>query len=119
MKINIKLKAEKTVQRNLRVPISLNQQMDDTATLAAELGADYHATLIATIQQFNTEFDARLREMKAKGESATSSGTILGSESIPDPVEQPPSLTVNAASTNPRTDTPSVIVANGPDPETT
>ena len=83
MKLQLKPKAEATVQRNLRVPISLNKQMNDTAALANELSVDYHATLLAALEQFNTEFDARLREMKAKGESATASGIIPGTESIP------------------------------------
>ena len=56
--------------------------MNDTAALADELGVDYHATLLAALEQFNSEFDARLREMKAKGQSATTAGI----ESIPAPV---------------------------------
>jgi hypothetical protein len=101
VKINIKPKAERTVQRNLRLPISLNQQMDNTTALADELGIDYHATLIAAIEQFNIELDARLREMKDKGNGATSSGIIPGSESLPAPVAEYPPAIINAASTNP------------------
>jgi hypothetical protein len=86
MKINVKTKTPKTVQRNLRVPVALNQQMDDISKLADELGADYHGTLLGIIEQFNSEFGAKLREMKAKGESYTNSGINAGSESIPAPV---------------------------------
>jgi hypothetical protein len=100
MKINIKPKAEPTVQRNLRVPISLNKQMNETTALADELGVDYHATLLAALEQFNIEFDARLREMKAKGERPTTSGITAGSESIPAPVEQHSQTANNIASTS-------------------
>ncbi|HTW89781.1 MAG TPA: hypothetical protein VMD75_17415 [Candidatus Binataceae bacterium] len=89
MKITIKSKAESTVQRNLRVPVSLNKQMNDTSALADQLGADYHATLIAAITQFDSEFRARLLEMKSNGERATTSGITAGSASLPGPVEQP------------------------------
>jgi hypothetical protein len=92
MKLQLKPKAEATVQRNLRVPISLNKQMNDTAALANELSVDYHATLLAALEQFNTEFDARLREMKAKGERPTTSGITAGSESLPGLVEPHPSI---------------------------
>jgi hypothetical protein len=85
LKLNIKTKAEQTVQRNLRMPASLNNQMNDTSKLADQLGIDYHATLLSIVEQFNTEFDARLREMKAKGERPTASGITAGSESIPGP----------------------------------
>jgi hypothetical protein len=87
MKLTVKTKAQKTVQRNLRVPLTLNQQMDETSKLADELGADYHATLIGVIEQFDLEFNAKLREMKTKGESYTSPGITPGSESIPESVE--------------------------------
>ena len=90
MKINVKPKTQKTVQRNLRVSVALNQQMDETSKLADELGADYHATLVSIVEQFDTEFNAKLREMKAKGETYTNSGITAGSESIPEPVLQPP-----------------------------
>jgi hypothetical protein len=98
MKINIKPKAEPTIQRNLRMPISLNKQINDTSALADELNVDYHATLLAAIEQFNTEFDARLREMKTKGEHDTRSGIIPGSESIPTPVAQQPPTSSKTAS---------------------
>jgi hypothetical protein len=97
MKINIKPKAEKTVQRNLRVPVSLNEQMNATTSLADELNVDYHATLLAAIEQFNTEFDLRLREMKAKGERPTSSGM----ESLPGAVSQEHSNNTNFGITAP------------------
>ena len=97
MKITIKSKAESTVQRNLRVPVSLNKQMNDTSTLADQLGADYHATLIAAITQFDSEFRARLLEMKANGERAITSGITAGSASLPDPVEQPSLPATNGA----------------------
>ena len=101
MKLNIKPKAERTIQRNLRLPISLNQQIDNTIALADELGIDYHATLVAAIEQFNIELDARLREMKDKGNGATSSGIISGSESLPSPVAQHSAAITNGTSTNP------------------
>jgi hypothetical protein len=78
MKLNIRTKVEPTVQRKLRFSVSLNKQMNDTTELADELGVDYHATLIAAVEQFNTELNARLREMKAKGERPTTSGTTNG-----------------------------------------
>ena len=93
MKINVKPKTQKTVQRNLRVSIALNQQMDETSKLADELGADYHATLVSIVEQFDTEFNAKLREMKAKGETYTSPGINVGSESVPEPVSQHPADT--------------------------
>jgi hypothetical protein len=105
MKLNIKPKAEQTIQRNLRMPVSLNNQMNDTSKLADELGVDYHATLISTIEQFNTEFNARLREMKGKGQSPTSAGI----ESIPEPVSQ-------HAKQAPESSTKSTA-GNGADPE--
>src|SRR5689334_25087418 len=106
MKINVKTKAQKTVQRNLRISLALNQQMDETSKLADELGADYHATLVSIVEQFDTEFNAKLHEMKAKGETYTSPGINVGSESVPEPVSQypadtsksfPKSTTVNGA----------------------
>jgi len=101
VKINMKPKAERTIQRNLRLPISLNKQMDNTTALADEFGIDYHATLVAAIEQFNIELDARLREMKDRGNGATSSGIISGSESLPVPVAQHSAAIINTASTNP------------------
>jgi hypothetical protein len=82
MKITIKPKAEQTKQRNLRVPISLDEQMDETTKLADAVGADYHATLLTAIEEFNTAFHAQLLEMKAKGQRATKAGR----NSIPPPV---------------------------------
>jgi hypothetical protein len=98
MKINIKAKAEPTVQRNLRLPLSLNKQMSDTSTLAQELGIDYYATLLGALEQFNSEFDARLREMKLKDEGSTPRGIIAGRESLPAPAAQKSSVSSNAAS---------------------
>lgn len=89
MKFPIKAKAEKTVQRNLRVALSINEQMNQTAALADEVGVDYHSTLVAALQQFDADLRARLLEMKAQGQRATSSGIIPGSDSLPDPVEHP------------------------------
>jgi hypothetical protein len=109
MKINVKTKAQKTVQRNLRVSVALNQQMDETSKLADELGADYHATLVSIIEQFDTEFNAKLREMKAKGETYTNSGITAGSESIPEPVSQ-------HSAEHPKSFTKSTI-SNGAEPE--
>ena len=109
MKINVKTKAQKTVQRNLRVSVALNHQMDETSKLADELGADYHATLVSIIEQFDTEFNARLREMKVKGETYTNSGITAGSESIPEPVSQ-------HSAEHPKASTKSTTV-NGAEPE--
>ena len=78
MRLNIKSKAEPTIQRNLRLPFSFNQQMNATAALADELGVDYHATLLAALEQFNSEFDARLHEMKGEPKNPTNSGINSG-----------------------------------------
>ena len=109
MKINVKTKAQKTVQRNLRVSVALNQQMDETSKLADELGADYHATLVSIVEQFDTEFNTKLHEMKAKGETYTSPGINAGSESIPEPVsphsaELPKSFPKSTNSNSPNTE---------------
>jgi hypothetical protein len=90
MKVQIKPKAEKTVQRNLRVASSVNEQMNKTAALADELGVDYHATIVAAVQQCDADLYVRLLDMKAKGERATKAGIIPGSDSLPEPVELSP-----------------------------
>lgn len=119
MKITIKSKAEPTVQRNLRVPISLNKQMNETTALADELSVDYHATLLTALEQFNSEFDARLREMKAKGERPTTSGINAGSEFVPAPVEQHSPASNNFASTSAtKTAAPSLVDLTPPDSTT-
>jgi hypothetical protein len=106
MKLAIKPKAEKTVQRNLRVALSANEQMNKTAALADELGVDYHATIVAAVQQFDAELYARLLDMKAKGQSATSSGIIPGIEPLPALVEHP----------NPPTSAPAMSNGTATDP---
>lgn len=89
MKLTIKPKAELTTQRSLRVPVSLNQQMNATAALADELRVDYHATLLAALEQFNSEFDARLREMKTESANHTAAGTMSGTTSASAPIPRP------------------------------
>jgi hypothetical protein len=93
MKLTIKPKAEKTIQRNLRVAVSINEQMNKTAALADELGVDYHVTIVAAVQLFDADLHTRLLDMKAKGERATTSGITPGIESIPDVVGPTPSIT--------------------------
>jgi hypothetical protein len=88
MKLTIKAKADKTIQRNLRLPIAMNNKMNELTRFADELGADYHGSLLALIEQFNIEFEAKLHEMKTQGQEATGSDTAAGRESIPDPVSQ-------------------------------
>jgi hypothetical protein len=78
MKLSLKTKVEPTIQRKLRLPVSLNNRMNGTAKLADELGVDYHATLVAATEQFNDELDGRLREMKTKGQHATTFSSTIG-----------------------------------------
>jgi hypothetical protein len=89
MRINMKSKPEKTVQRNLRVPVSLDEQMDKLTTRADKLSENYHDTLIDLIRQFNAEFATRLDEKEAEltqGKNSTRSGINPGGESLPGPV---------------------------------
>jgi hypothetical protein len=89
MKLTIKPKAELTSIRSLRMPVSLNERMTATAALADELRVDYQATLLAALDQFDSELNARLREMKTESENHIAAGTMSGTTSDSAPIPRP------------------------------
>jgi hypothetical protein len=86
MRLTIKSKAERNIQRNLRLPLPLHQRMNATAALADELRVDYHATLLAALEQFDAELNARLCDMQAEHKHPTTGGISADDASIPEPV---------------------------------
>lgn len=66
MRIHIKPKNEATDQYNIRIPVSLKHDLETLKTRAAELGFDFNATLVDTIQEFRDELKQRLDGPAAK-----------------------------------------------------
>ena len=60
MKLNLKPLIETTEQLNLRIPGTLKKRMDNSRARARNLGIDDNATLIASLEEFEREFDAQL-----------------------------------------------------------
>jgi hypothetical protein len=60
MKITVKPKAAPTDVYTIRIPVSLKQQMEATRKLADECDADYNATLIGVLANFNANMQAYL-----------------------------------------------------------
>jgi hypothetical protein len=79
MKIAVKPKAEPTSLYTIRIQTSLKQQMDATRKLADECGADYNATLIGVLAEFNTNLQAQLSKSRSRSASTSSNGSSDGS----------------------------------------
>jgi hypothetical protein len=88
MKVTVKLKPESLEQLNIRVPASLKQQMEATRKLADECNADYNASLIDVLTQFNTSLHNQLAKSRSKSasespsSSASKSGSSLNGASV-------------------------------------
>ena len=67
MKIAVKPKIEATEQLNVRVPASLKHRIDSVRALADEAGVDYNATLVGVVDQFNSELEGQLHQIKEIG----------------------------------------------------
>jgi hypothetical protein len=67
MKITVKPKAAPTDVYTIRIPVSLKQQMEATRKLADECDADYNATLIGVLANFNANMQASSASCVAKG----------------------------------------------------
>lgn len=83
MKINYKPTIEATAQLNVRIPASLKKRMDNTRARGAKLGLDYSATLVANLDEFETEFEAHVTAREQK--SAASASTSLAELRPPQP----------------------------------
>jgi len=75
MKIAVKAKPEPVEQLNIRVPASLKRQMEATRKLADECGADYNATLIGVLANFNANLHEQLSRSRSRTASANRSTT--------------------------------------------
>jgi hypothetical protein len=60
MKLTVKRSLGKLEHLNARVPSPLKQKLDALRVRAERLAIDYTATLVATLQEFATEFDEKL-----------------------------------------------------------
>jgi hypothetical protein len=75
MKITVKPKAAPTDVYTIRIPVSLKQQMEATRKLADECDADYNATLIGVLANFNANMQAYLSKLRSKRPSASANGS--------------------------------------------
>ena len=66
MKINLKHSLGKCGQHNIRLPLALKQRLDKTRALSEELGVDFTATEIDSLDQFETELAERLKAIAAQ-----------------------------------------------------
>jgi hypothetical protein len=80
MKIAVKAKPEPLEQLNIRVPASLKQQMEATRKLADECNADYNATLIGVLANFNANLQAQLSKSRSKSASGNPSKTATAAD---------------------------------------
>jgi hypothetical protein len=74
MKITVKAKPEHTDVYTIRIPISLKRQMEATRKLADECDADYNATLIGVLANFNANMQAQLSKSRSKSTRASANG---------------------------------------------
>jgi hypothetical protein len=79
MKLNLKPLVETTEQLNVRIPGTLKKRMDNTRARAKDLGVDFNATLIGSLEEFEREFDALIT---AKQSSASAPSASLKAPSI-------------------------------------
>ena len=75
MKFAVKTKPERTDVYTIRIPVSLKQQMEATRKLADECDADYNATLIGVLANFNANMQAQLSKSRSKGTRASVNGS--------------------------------------------
>jgi hypothetical protein len=75
MKIAVKAKPEPTDVYTIRIPISLKRQMEATRKLADECDADYNATLIGVLANFNANMQAQLSKSRSKSARASTNGS--------------------------------------------
>jgi hypothetical protein len=75
MKFAVKTKPEPTDVYTIRIPISLKRQMEATRKLADECDADYNATLIGVLANFNANMQAQLSKSRSKSARASTNGS--------------------------------------------
>jgi hypothetical protein len=80
MKIAVKAKPEPMDVYTIRIPASLKQQMEATRKLADECNADYNATLIGVLANFNTNLQAQLSKSRSRSASGNPGKSITSGD---------------------------------------